>query len=242
MKIYISLHLSGINGVICLDGQTGNRKWTVTDGSNNPEAFELTEEYLYILGRLGIYSIEKNTGEKNIFSRDFLWLSNIETAICNRKLFYFEDDVPSIICFDGTFSIEYTVDKASYAINKVVTSTDTSPQILNGRTLLPARFVINPLDGEIKWDSKERKVTCELLTSSNLTDDMTKVTTVELWIGKSTAKLNGVEVQIDPDNPEVVPTIINDRTMVPMRFLAESLGCSVEWIAESKEIILTYTP
>ncbi|MCK5743748.1 MAG: copper amine oxidase N-terminal domain-containing protein, partial [Caldisericia bacterium] len=62
------------------------------------------------------------------------------------------------------------------------------------------------------------------------------------WIGKSTAKLNGIEVQIDPDNPDVVPTIINDRTMVPMRFLAESLGCSVKWIADTKEIILTYSP
>ncbi|MEZ4812626.1 MAG: stalk domain-containing protein [Caldisericia bacterium] len=40
--------------------------------------------------------------------------------------------------------------------------------------------------------------------------------------------------QIDPDNPDVVTTIIDDRTMVPMRFLAENLGCKVEWIAETE--------
>jgi len=36
--------------------------------------------------------------------------------------------------------------------------------------------------------------------------------------------------------------IVSGRTMVPMRFLAESLGCEVEWVATTKEIILTYVP
>ncbi|MCK5744486.1 MAG: copper amine oxidase N-terminal domain-containing protein [Caldisericia bacterium] len=107
---------------------------------------------------------------------------------------------------------------------------DVVPVIKNGRTLLPARYVTEPFGGEVFWDGDEKKVTYILADKI-----------VELWIGKSTAKVNGIEVQIDPNNPEVVPTIINDRTMVPIRFLAESLGCSVEWIADTKEIILTYT-
>ncbi|MCK5743707.1 MAG: copper amine oxidase N-terminal domain-containing protein, partial [Caldisericia bacterium] len=61
-------------------------------------------------------------------------------------------------------------------------------------------------------------------------------------IGKSTARVDGIEVQIDPNNPDVVPTIINDRTMVPMRFLTESLGCKLEWKAEKEEINLSYLP
>ncbi len=106
---------------------------------------------------------------------------------------------------------------------------DVTPQVMFGRTLLPARYVLEPLEGDVSWDNIEKKVVCEL--GENV---------VELWIGKSTAKVNGVAVQIDPNNPDIVPTIINDRTMVPMRFLAESLGCEVEWIADTKEIILTY--
>jgi len=68
----------------------------------------------------------------------------------------------------------------------------------------------------------------------------TKKNIVELWIDKPIARVNGVEIQIDPDNPDVVPTIINDRTMVSMRFLAESLGCEVEWVADTKDVIITY--
>ncbi|MEZ4813447.1 MAG: copper amine oxidase N-terminal domain-containing protein [Caldisericia bacterium] len=92
-----------------------------------------------------------------------------------------------------------------------------------------ARYVTEPLGGGYVTEATEKKVVCTL-----------GETTVEMWIGKPIAKINGEEVQIDPENPDVVPTIINDRTMVPMRFLAESLGCEVEWVAETKEIILTY--
>ena len=35
---------------------------------------------------------------------------------------------------------------------------------------------------------------------------------------------------IDPDNASVVPYISNDRTLVPLRFVAETLGAEVLWI------------
>jgi len=65
---------------------------------------------------------------------------------------------------------------------------------------------------------------------------------LEMNIGKPTARLYGKEVQIDPQNPKITPVILNGRTMVPVRFLAESLGCEVKWIAESKTILITYKP
>ncbi|MEZ4812712.1 MAG: copper amine oxidase N-terminal domain-containing protein [Caldisericia bacterium] len=106
---------------------------------------------------------------------------------------------------------------------------DAAPVIQNGRTLLPARFVTEPLGGDVSWNATDKAVICSL-----------GETTIEFWIGKPTAKVNGTEIQIDPNNPDVVPTIINDRTMVPMRFLAETFGCEVEWVGETKEIILIY--
>jgi len=123
---------------------------------------------------------------------------------------------------------------------------DTTPIIKDNRTLLPARYVIEPLGGSVSWDGAERKVTCILKAPSNSTGDdsvdESKYNTVELWIGKPTTRVNVVEKQIDSNDPGVVPTVVDGRTMVPMRFLAENLGCEVEWIAETKEIILTYSP
>jgi len=82
----------------------------------------------------------------------------------------------------------------------------------------------------VEWDPTERKVTVILGSK-----------TIELWIGKSTAKVNGVDTAIDPQNSKVMPEIINSRTMLPLRFVTENLGCTVEWDGTTKTITITYS-
>ncbi len=106
---------------------------------------------------------------------------------------------------------------------------DVPPQIIEGRTLLPIKYIVEPLGGEISWDSVERKVT--ILFKDKL---------IELWIGKNIAKVNGVNTPIDPNNPKVVPMIIQGRTMLPVRFVAENLGCKVDWDVATKTVTITY--
>ncbi|MBC7195279.1 MAG: copper amine oxidase N-terminal domain-containing protein, partial [Caldisericia bacterium] len=45
---------------------------------------------------------------------------------------------------------------------------------------------------------------------------------------------------IDPSNPNVKPLIISGRTMLPIRFIAENLGCKVDWDPNLKEVKITY--
>jgi|GEM_PF-1319118 len=106
---------------------------------------------------------------------------------------------------------------------------DTSPKIIQGRTYLPIRYIITPLGGEISWNSIEKK------TTILFTDKI-----IELWIGKNYARINGEIKLIDPDNPNVVPIIIEGRTMLPIRFVAENLGCRVDWDGATKTITITY--
>ena len=106
---------------------------------------------------------------------------------------------------------------------------DVPPTIVEGRTLLPIRWVAEPLGAEVEWDGDEKKVTVTL-----------KNTTIELWIGKNIAKVNGVDTPIDPSNPKVVPMIISGRTMLPVRFVAENLGCKVDWDQDTKTVTITY--
>ncbi len=100
----------------------------------------------------------------------------------------------------------------------------TVPVIVKGRTLVPIRAIIEEMGGEILWDSGERKVTIKL-----------KTTTIELWIDKKSAKVNGALKDLD-----VPPTIINGRTMLPLRFVAENLGCEVLWDGQTKTITIKY--
>lgn len=123
----------------------------------------------------------------------------------------------------------FTLNKNTYSVNGTSQTMDVSPVSIEGRTMLPVRFVGDPLGAVSMWDGTERKVTVTL--------DSTKI---ELWIGSSTALINGISTQIDPDNPNVKPLIINSRTMVPMRFITEKLGCGVEWMPATSQVKVDY--
>ena len=66
---------------------------------------------------------------------------------------------------------------------------------------------------------------------------------VELAIGTPTAVVNGVPMRIDNDNTDVVPVIDeNDRTLVPLRFIAEAFGAEVGWDGDTRTVsIITGT-
>jgi hypothetical protein len=64
--------------------------------------------------------------------------------------------------------------------------------------------------------------------------------TLSLQIGSSMASVDNNIVQIDSTNSKVVPEIINGRTMLPLRFVTENLGCDVQWNETTKTITITY--
>lgn len=105
---------------------------------------------------------------------------------------------------------------------------DSPPIIKNSRTLLPIRAVAEALGARVAWDESTKKVT---ITSSSIK--------IEMWIGKNTANVNGKQVPIDSQNPTVKPEIINGRTMLPVRFVAEALGANVIWDNSAQTITIT---
>lgn len=56
---------------------------------------------------------------------------------------------------------------------------------------------------------------------------------IVLKIDSSVARVNGVEKGLDS-----APVILNNRTMAPIRFIAEELGCKVTWNEESREVVI----
>ncbi|MCL2372244.1 MAG: stalk domain-containing protein [Defluviitaleaceae bacterium] len=91
---------------------------------------------------------------------------------------------------------------------------DVTPVIVDGRTLLPARNVVEMLGGEVGWDGELRQVT---IIHGN--------TNVLLTIDNPTAYVNGNVTVLD-----VPPQIINDSTKIPLRFVAEALGVEVDFV------------
>jgi titin len=129
-----------------------------------------------------------------------------------------------------TIIIRLYIDKTTYYVNDTLKTMDVAPIIKESRTLLPIRYVAEALGADVQWDAVERKVTI-----------IFKGTTIELWIDKNSAKVNGEYKLIDATNPKVTPIIIPPgRTMLPIRFIAENLGCLVEWDNTLREVKITY--
>ncbi len=61
---------------------------------------------------------------------------------------------------------------------------------------------------------------------------------VVLKIGDTTSYVNGVIKKIDSNNANIKAFTQNDRTLVPVRFLAEAFGCKVNYINETQEVVI----
>jgi photosystem II stability/assembly factor-like uncharacterized protein len=128
-----------------------------------------------------------------------------------------------------TIIITLQIGSTTFTVNGSSRPLDSPPIIKNGRTLLPIRPVVEALGGSVSWDGNERKVNISLSS-----------TTIELWIGKNTARVNGITKPIDSSNSKVVPEIINGRMMLPLRFVTENLGCQLQWDPNTQTITITY--
>jgi len=63
---------------------------------------------------------------------------------------------------------------------------------------------------------------------------------IVMAIGSNEAYVYGQKTPIDTVSETTAPVIVNDKTLLPVRFLAESLGATVEWNEEKQEIKITY--
>ena len=106
---------------------------------------------------------------------------------------------------------------------KPIDENGTAPVIVNDRTLLPIRAVIEEVGGAVEWDSETQTVL--LAYNDNI---------ITLAIDNSTAFLNDNAVPLD-----TAPAIINDRTMLPIRFIAESFHFDVNWLQDEQQVIIT---
>lgn len=103
-------------------------------------------------------------------------------------------------------------------------SFDAAPQILNDTTFVPARAIFEALGLEVGWDSNTSTVTAGNGSVA-----------LSFTIGSTTAYRNGSAVSL-----AAAPIISSeDRTLVPVRFIAESLGLTVTWDASTKTVSIS---
>lgn len=100
-------------------------------------------------------------------------------------------------------------------INDTTFANDVAPVIVDNRTMVPIRVVTEALGGRADWDGAIQTVT--LTIEGNV---------LRMAIGQTIPGF------------DAAPVILNSRTYVPIRYVAEKLGATVEWIAKTQQIII----
>lgn len=100
---------------------------------------------------------------------------------------------------------------------------DQKPVIVNDRTLVPVRFIAEALGHDVGWNQAD---------SSAVIDNGSIV----LYVGTNQARINGEYITLDVESQ-----LINGRTMVPLRVVAETLNCTVDWIGAERTVLINRT-
>lgn len=92
---------------------------------------------------------------------------------------------------------------------------DAAPVIRNDRTLVPIRIITEALGGKVDWNGTTKEVTLSINDKE-----------IKMTIGKTLEKYG------------VAPVIIDGRTFVPVRFVADELGAEVAWDEATKTVTI----
>lgn len=124
------------------------------------------------------------------------------------------------------FSLTMQIGNPVMTVNgaeKPIDNEETVPVIINNTTLLPVRAVVEEMGGTVNWDGRTQSITL------NYGEDE-----IRLAIDNLTAYLNNTVQTLD-----TAPTIINERTMLPIRFIAESFKFKVDWTQGTQTVTIT---
>jgi len=125
--------------------------------------------------------------------------------------------------------------QASHVVNETISISingeqvqfnEQQPYVEKGTTLVPARAIFETLDYNVSWDQENQIVVAEKYGVQ-----------LALQIGNSNAYANGVEVPLT-----VAPKVVKGTTYVPLRFISEAIGFTVDWHGPTRAVSLTKVP
>ena len=111
--------------------------------------------------------------------------------------------------------IRMRIGNKNVTVDENTIANDAAPMLRNDRTMVPIRIITETLGGKVDWNGMVKEVT--------LTIDGKEI---KMTIGRTLEKYN------------VAPVIINGRTYVPVRFVADELGATVAWDDATKTVTI----
>lgn len=137
----------------------------------------------------------------------------------NDKLYFYKENDDCYYCIDES----ELKDKIMVVYKNNILAFETPPTIENDRTLVPMRFLFEQMGADVDWNNDTQTATVEKQGD-----------TISFSINNTEAKVNNTVKTMD-----VPARLINDKTMIPLRFLSEELGYNVQWDGETRTVTIT---
>ena len=125
---------------------------------------------------------------------------------------------------DGTVEIRFRVGDSVLSINGNNVEVETPYVVGEGTTLVPIRVISEAFGANVGWDGATQTVTVE-----------NNGTSIVLQIGNKTAIVNGVSIPL-AEAPQLTK---NGYTMIPLRFISETLGATVGYDSATQDITVS---
>ena len=133
----------------------------------------------------------------------------------------------ALIMFSALYIPASANEEVSVVLDGEVLDFDVQPQIINGRTMVPMRKIFESLGATVEWEN-----------STQLIRAKRQDVTVVMQINSPVISVNGRNITLD-----VPPQLVNGRTLVPVRAVAESFDIHVIWDASYNNVVLSnYIP
>ena len=197
-----------------------------------------------MLSQITTYDI-RNEENGGLFMKKYLCFAMIFALLFVQAIFTVSADPQVTI----TVQIGNEIMSVNGNTQEVDPGRGTVPVILEARTLLPIRVMIESLGGVVGWVDEDKLVTIDMDGNSiklSMANPQYKEALVFMGVGKpyetigfhegsKSMTVNGEMIKND-----VPAIIINERTFMPLRFISENVGCEVLWEDATKTVTVLY--
>ena len=109
---------------------------------------------------------------------------------------------------------------------------DVAPQIVNNRTMLPMRAIFEALGAQVTWLGEDQII----FATKGSSMIVMKIGDFNMSVQRAGESGNTV-ITLD-----AAPFIEDNRTLVPVRAISEALGAEVDWVGETRNVVIVTGP
>lgn len=161
--------------------------------------------------RVAEWSLEGFTGSANTGT---IAVTNTEGIANGKIIARIGDKVAEAWLGNNSYNLlDLYIDSKTYWLNGETYTLDQPPIIKDDRTLVPIRLITEALGGEVEWTDNKEPIIIKY-----------KEHTLEFLLNSKDVVVDGI-----PMTTDLAPQVVNNRTLVPIRFISENLGMDIDY-------------